>query len=145
MSSTTQNVSASHNSGTAPTATPSNTSGDNSATASASGGDTTYPEQIHAGKVGYGPNYRTGPSLEDKIQGLKEELKGKVTRNSELVEHGRQVKSGEEKRKKLTGEGHGKGAMEQAATVAPEGTEDAERQRKGNNVDFATRPVEARQ
>lgn len=61
MSSTTQNVSASHNSGTAPTATPSNTSGDNSATASASGGDTTYPEQIHAGKVGYGPNYRTGP------------------------------------------------------------------------------------
>ncbi|KDR78954.1 hypothetical protein GALMADRAFT_64291 [Galerina marginata CBS 339.88] len=133
----------------------SNTSGpaDNNTSAPPSNGGSDYPEQLHAGKVGYGPNYRAGPSLEDKIQGLKEELKGKVTHKPDLVQHGREVMSGEEKRKKLTGEvstpggmavnqGYGKGAMEQAATVAPEGTREAEMQRKGNNIDFAGRPVD---
>ncbi|KAF8905086.1 hypothetical protein CPB84DRAFT_1960637 [Gymnopilus junonius] len=40
-----------------------------------------YPEQKHAGKVGYGPNYHSGATLEDKIEGLKDELKGKITHN----------------------------------------------------------------
>ncbi|KAH9481710.1 hypothetical protein JR316_0006237 [Psilocybe cubensis] len=103
MASTTQNVSVSQNSHTSPTNTASNASGNANST-SAPGGDTTYPEQLHAGKVGYGPNFRTSPSLGDKIQGLKEELKGKVTRNPDLVQHGKDVKSGEERRKDLLGE-----------------------------------------
>lgn len=43
-------------------------------------------------------------TLADKIQGLKYEIKGKITGNPDLVQHGREVKSGEERRKKLTGE-----------------------------------------
>ncbi|KAJ4467110.1 hypothetical protein C8R41DRAFT_871485 [Lentinula lateritia] len=58
-----------------------------------------YPEQHHAGAVGYGPNYRQGASLGDKLTGLKEELKGKVTKNPGLVEHGKEMKSGELKKK----------------------------------------------
>ncbi|KAJ3859259.1 hypothetical protein EV359DRAFT_68311 [Lentinula novae-zelandiae] len=75
---------------------PPTASGDvnNSASSSSS-----YPEQHHAGAVGYGPNYRQGASLGDKLTGLKEELKGKVTKNPGLVEHGREMKSGELKKK----------------------------------------------
>ncbi|KAH7867945.1 uncharacterized protein C8R40DRAFT_1030619, partial [Lentinula edodes] len=58
-----------------------------------------YPTQHHAGAVGYGPNYRQGPSLTDKLSGLKEELKGKVTKNPGLVEHGKEMKTGEVKRR----------------------------------------------
>ena len=36
--------------------------------------------------------------------GLKEEIVGKLTRNSERVSHGHEILTGEEKRKKLTGE-----------------------------------------
>ncbi|KAF5327531.1 hypothetical protein D9619_004368 [Psilocybe cf. subviscida] len=67
-------------------------------------GEEDLPEQLHAGKVGYGPNYHRGPTLEDKMMGIKEEIKGKLTRNSERVEHGREIKSGKEREKKLTGE-----------------------------------------
>jgi len=38
------------------------------------------------------------------VKGLKEELKGKITHKPDLVEHGRELRSGEERRKKLTGE-----------------------------------------
>jgi hypothetical protein len=38
------------------------------------------------------------------MMGIKEEIKGKLTRNHERVEHGRDIKSGKEKEKKLTGE-----------------------------------------
>ncbi|KAF8802503.1 hypothetical protein BYT27DRAFT_7172964 [Phlegmacium glaucopus] len=62
------------------------------------------PEQRHAGKVGYGPTFTTGPTLGDKIMGLKEEIAGKLTRNPEKVKHGHDILTGEEKRKKLTGE-----------------------------------------
>jgi hypothetical protein len=41
--------------------------------------------------------------------------------------------------------GYDQAMKEQAATVAPEGTRDAEMQSKGNNVDFVARPVDARQ
>lgn len=147
MTSTPQNLPATHDSGATPTVAPSTApkpdsfSNDNTtnspsqssnAPKSPSGSasqsqappdeDVSYPEQKHAGKVGYGPNYRKTPvrcvllsachsstyycpkTLEEKIEGLKDELKGKVTRKPELVEHGRQILSGEEKRKKLTGE-----------------------------------------
>ncbi|PPQ69184.1 hypothetical protein CVT24_000032 [Panaeolus cyanescens] len=66
--------------------------------------DEDLPPQLHAGKVGYGPNYRTGPTLEEKVVGLKEELLGKVTHNKERIRHGHEVRSGEEKRKKMSGE-----------------------------------------
>ncbi|CAA7266880.1 unnamed protein product [Cyclocybe aegerita] len=65
---------------------------------------TSYPEQRHAGQVGYGPNYHTGPTLEEKVAGLKEELMGKVTRSPARVQHGRELLSGEERRKKLSDE-----------------------------------------
>ncbi|KAJ3805103.1 hypothetical protein F5876DRAFT_2821, partial [Lentinula aff. lateritia] len=58
-----------------------------------------YPEQHHAGAVGYGPNYRQTATFTDKLSGLKEELKGKVTKNPQLVEHGRELKTGELKKK----------------------------------------------
>ncbi|KIK57406.1 hypothetical protein GYMLUDRAFT_263155 [Collybiopsis luxurians FD-317 M1] len=58
-----------------------------------------YPEQRHAGAVGYGPQYRQGVSVGDKLTGLKEELKGKVTKNPELVEQGKERRTGELKKK----------------------------------------------
>ncbi|KAJ7088619.1 hypothetical protein C8R44DRAFT_892684 [Mycena epipterygia] len=63
--------------------------------------DSTYPEQKHAGVVGYGPNYNKGAGFVDKITGLKEELKGKVTKNPELVSKGHDRMTGELKHKEL--------------------------------------------
>lgn len=43
-------------------------------------------------------------------------------------------------------QGYGEGAKEQAATVAPAGTREAEQQRKGNEAaEFTARPVDVRQ
>ncbi|KAG6864663.1 hypothetical protein C0991_008000 [Blastosporella zonata] len=67
--------------------------------ASTGSNTTAYPPQRHAGKVGYGPAYHTGPSLGDKIKGYEEELKGHLTHNHALTEHGRELVSGEMKRK----------------------------------------------
>lgn len=79
--------------------------------------DNTYPPQRHAGAVGYGPEYGKGtvrrPSINtlcvsligcmkgtsDKLQGLKEEFKGKLLHKPELVQHGRELRTGELKRK----------------------------------------------
>ncbi|KAK0475888.1 hypothetical protein IW261DRAFT_1493481 [Armillaria novae-zelandiae] len=58
-----------------------------------------YPEQKHAGKVGYGPQYHSGPTFSDKVSGLKEVVKGKITGNQGLVQHGHDRKTGELKRK----------------------------------------------
>jgi len=80
------------------------------------------PPQRHAGQVGYGPNYnpdavatvsdihskllmlKVSQTIQEKITGLKEELKGKAKHNPELVKHGHEIRSGENKRKKITGE-----------------------------------------
>ncbi|KAF5381603.1 hypothetical protein D9615_005421 [Tricholomella constricta] len=70
-----------------------------STTATVGSNDDVYPEQHHAGKVGYGPNYHQGPTLGDKLKGLEEELKGKITRDRALVEHGRERITGELKAK----------------------------------------------
>lgn len=66
-------------------------------------------EQKHAGKVGYGPNYAEArghvvctpilvdgrpcfnlwlQKMSERIEGLKEEIKGKVTRNQDAVKEG---------------------------------------------------------
>ncbi|KAF8686278.1 hypothetical protein RHS04_00275 [Rhizoctonia solani] len=58
-----------------------------------------YPPQKHAGKVGYGPHYaevhgkETG--LGAKLTGMKEQLKGMVTRNHELEQKGKERRTGE--------------------------------------------------
>ncbi|KAG6890042.1 hypothetical protein C0995_012499 [Termitomyces sp. Mi166 len=57
-----------------------------------------YPPQRHAGKVGYGPQYHIGPTIAERIQGYEEELRGHLTHNHALVEHGRMMVSGELKR-----------------------------------------------
>ncbi|KAG9311454.1 hypothetical protein JVU11DRAFT_8569 [Chiua virens] len=61
--------------------------------------DPTLPPQRHAGAVGLGPNYPLGPGLGDKIEGIAEEIKGKILGRPELVEHGREHRTGELLRK----------------------------------------------
>ncbi|KAI0330333.1 hypothetical protein GY45DRAFT_1323892 [Cubamyces sp. BRFM 1775] len=150
-----------------------------------------YPEQRHAGAVGYGPEYGKGASTGDKITGLKDEVKGKILRKPDVVEHGREMRTGELKKKQqedqdfdpfgtaggdnnVGGGGGGaglqhppsgagstdsdkpnppmtfppamsdpshptdKGAREQAASTAPEGTEKAQRQKSMGNTDKTT-------
>ncbi|KAJ3872363.1 hypothetical protein F5051DRAFT_159316 [Lentinula edodes] len=90
-----------------------------------------YPEQHHAGAVGYGPNYRQGPSLTDKLTGLKEELKGKVTKNPGLVEHGKEMKSGEMKKREQE---------EDMNNLDPFGTADDEEEKKKDDDSSAKSP-----
>ncbi|KAL0958813.1 hypothetical protein HGRIS_014132 [Hohenbuehelia grisea] len=108
-----------------------------------------YPEQKHAGAVGIGPNFSTKPTMGDKLAGMKEEVKGKVSHNPGLVEQGHKRRTGELKREQRRDDTdpfatpddgdhelhHEKSHMEQAATVAPEGTDDANMQRRGGAVD----------
>jgi len=53
---------------------------------------------MHTGAVGLGPNYHKGPTTGEKFTGMKEEIKGKVLRKPDVVEHGHQLRSGELKR-----------------------------------------------
>ena len=135
---------------------------------------TEYPPQRHAGQVSIGPYYNVGPvsrsassqtpvnrvqSMEDRIAGLKAEVLGKIEHKPELVNQGRELRSGEAKRKKMHGDVRAymltnlplliallqdepvgiaqkaEAKKEQAATVAPQGTAAAETQRKGQAVD----------
>ncbi|KAK7436708.1 hypothetical protein VKT23_018962 [Stygiomarasmius scandens] len=112
-----------------------------------------YPEQRHAGKVGYGPNYNQGAGLGEKLTGFKEELKGKVSHDPTLVQQGKERRTGELKHKQEQEELEAsdpfanpeekkeeqgdvsqtkkdiRGQVDQAATSAPEGTKEAEAQR----------------
>ncbi|RDB26637.1 hypothetical protein Hypma_005540 [Hypsizygus marmoreus] len=120
--------------------------------------DYQYPEQRHAGKVGYGPNYYNGPTIGDKVKGLEEEIKGELMRNPVLVEHGKERITGELRKKQKdqdlnskdpfetpvekkhqspskSSSGHEHSTKEQAATVAPHGTHAAEKQSEGEAVD----------
>jgi len=63
--------------------------------------DVDYPPQRHTGAVGLGPEFVKGASLDDKFNGLKQELKGKMKHDSKLVEHGRDLRTGELKRKEM--------------------------------------------
>ncbi|KAJ8582421.1 hypothetical protein M405DRAFT_800332 [Rhizopogon salebrosus TDB-379] len=100
--------------------------------------DKGLPPQRHAGAVGLGPAYHQGPGLGDKIIGLEEEIKGKVLRKPDLVEHGRERRTGELKKKELEADAREdpfakqgdqstptshkekeKGELKQAATVSP--------------------------
>ncbi|KAI0266381.1 hypothetical protein BC834DRAFT_125913 [Gloeopeniophorella convolvens] len=58
-----------------------------------------YPPQRHAGVVGYGPNYNRGATMGDKLTGVKEEIRGHVTRNPEVAARGHDRRTGELKRR----------------------------------------------
>ncbi|OCB90996.1 hypothetical protein A7U60_g1743 [Sanghuangporus baumii] len=63
-----------------------------------------YPEQLHAGKLdGLGPEYGKTHrvTLGDRLQGVKEEIKGSVKRDPELKKTGKERMTGELKRKQL--------------------------------------------
>ncbi|RDX51897.1 hypothetical protein OH76DRAFT_1400796 [Lentinus brumalis] len=108
-----------------------------------------YPEQKHAGAVGYGPEYGKGASTGDKITGYKEELKGKLFHKPELVQHGHEMRTGALKNNAMEEDNNpfqtakeSSGDSEknadaheevQAATTAPAGTQKAERQAQGQN------------
>ncbi|KAH8103405.1 hypothetical protein BXZ70DRAFT_727875 [Cristinia sonorae] len=146
-----------------------------------------YPEQKHAGAVGLGPEYGKGASGGDKLTGWKEEIEGKILHNPAKAQHGKDMRTGELKKrqkeeddkKPFAGTGdddkdkekdkgdaqtnsgkpdprtqnansqsggappsieantgpNEKAAKEQAATTAPEGTAEADAQRKGESVD----------
>jgi hypothetical protein len=85
---------------------------------SASGDE--YPEQRHAGAVGYGPSYSKDPvsnyilckvtpckihrgvndqGIGEKITGIKEEVLGKIKKDPSLVEQGKLRKTGELQRR----------------------------------------------
>ncbi|BGP32930.1 hypothetical protein JCM10296v2_004715 [Rhodotorula toruloides] len=53
-----------------------------------------YPEQVHAGKLGYGPHYAGNPGISDQLKGTEEILKGKLTHKPELVQQGHDRKDG---------------------------------------------------
>ncbi|KAL5483482.1 hypothetical protein ACEPAI_8714 [Sanghuangporus weigelae] len=63
-----------------------------------------YPEQLHAGKLdGLGPEYGKTHrvTLGDRLQGVKEEIKGSVKRDPELKKTGKERMTGELKRKQI--------------------------------------------
>lgn len=65
-----------------------------SAAVDTSAANTEVVEGAHSGKVGYGPNYKKGPSVGDKLSGTAEILKGKITKKPELVQEGQEKRDG---------------------------------------------------
>ncbi|KIJ16253.1 hypothetical protein PAXINDRAFT_11283 [Paxillus involutus ATCC 200175] len=61
--------------------------------------DPDLPPQRHAGAVGLGPNYVSGVGFGEKVAGLKDEIKGKILREPEVTERGRERRTGELKKK----------------------------------------------
>ncbi|RPD65104.1 hypothetical protein L226DRAFT_556117 [Lentinus tigrinus ALCF2SS1-7] len=110
-----------------------------------------YPEQKHAGAVGFGPEYGKGASTGDKFAGMKEEVKGKILHKPDLVEHGRELRSGVVKKKQMEDDDSNPFQSAQdsqdedqktdahqevrAATTAPAGTQEGQRQAQGQNTD----------
>ncbi|GLB41006.1 hypothetical protein LshimejAT787_0902210 [Lyophyllum shimeji] len=115
-----------------------------------------YPEERHAGKVGYGPAYQVGPSVLEKAHGLREQVQGKISNDSSTVQRGKDRYSGELKRRKREAEMNDadpfanpeekkekeqqrdveegeKAEKERAAVVAPGGTPSAENQRRSES------------
>ncbi|GAA5992327.1 hypothetical protein JCM10908_000428 [Rhodotorula pacifica] len=53
-----------------------------------------YPEQAHAGKLGYGPSYAGNSGIADQLKGTEEKIKGKLFHKPELVQQGEERKAG---------------------------------------------------
>ncbi|KAI0033473.1 hypothetical protein K488DRAFT_15006, partial [Vararia minispora EC-137] len=62
-------------------------------------GDGNYPPQLHAGKVGYGPEFGKGVGMGEKLTGLKEELVGHAKHDPQLAQTGRDRRTGELQRR----------------------------------------------
>ncbi|THG99414.1 hypothetical protein EW145_g7273, partial [Phellinidium pouzarii] len=61
-----------------------------------------YPEQLHAGRLsGVGPEYgkQNHVGISERMKGVKEEIEGTVTRNSDLKQLGKERRTGELKKK----------------------------------------------
>ncbi|KAJ7054105.1 hypothetical protein C8F01DRAFT_1163946 [Mycena amicta] len=78
---------------------PDSTSSDDTSTKGQNNSE--YPEQKHAGAVGYGPNFHAQPGFLDKVTSLKEQVAGKVTGNPDLVTKGHDRWTGELRQKEL--------------------------------------------
>ncbi|KAH9920235.1 uncharacterized protein BXZ73DRAFT_80179 [Epithele typhae] len=96
------------------------------------GGNDSYPPQRHAGAVGLGPEYAKGASTGEKVDGWKEEMKGKILRKPEVVQHGHDLRTGAVKKQQMEDDSNPfqNADEERAATTAPEGTEKADRQQE---------------
>lgn len=81
------------------------------------------PEQAHAGKIGYGPEYfnMNHVTLGEKIQGVKEEVLGHIKRDPGLVTQGKERRTGELKKKEKEEKDHDPFAdpQEQAGQQSP--------------------------
>ncbi|GAA6006537.1 uncharacterized protein JCM10292_003806 [Rhodotorula paludigena] len=53
-----------------------------------------YPEQTHAGKLGYGPQYPTGSGISDILKAKEEVIKGKLKHDPALVQQGHDRRNG---------------------------------------------------
>ncbi|KAG8951892.1 hypothetical protein FRC04_005584 [Tulasnella sp. 424] len=88
--------------------------------------DQDYPEQKHAGKVGYGPNFaeaRGKITMGEKIDGLKEEMKGKLKHDQHMVQEGHDKRTGELKRREIEADNNPK-ALAPAKPDDSEGHQD---------------------
>ncbi|KIO34154.1 hypothetical protein M407DRAFT_240764 [Tulasnella calospora MUT 4182] len=106
-----------------------------------------YPEQKHAGKVGYGPNYaeaRGRVTMGEKIDGLKEEMKGKLKHDQHLVQEGHDKRTGELKRHQMEEDNNPKAI----AAAKPDDSENpgnaTESERQGSGIDHENVQAEQR-
>ncbi|GAA5972637.1 hypothetical protein JCM8115_006455 [Rhodotorula mucilaginosa] len=76
------------------TATKENVAGGPGAGAAATEPEGGYPEQAHAGKLGYGPSYAGNSGIADQLKGTEEKIKGKLFHKPELVQQGEERKAG---------------------------------------------------
>ncbi|BGP49047.1 hypothetical protein JCM10450v2_004926 [Rhodotorula kratochvilovae] len=75
-----------------------------------------YPEQTHAGKLGYGPHAPNGGGIADRLKAKEEIFKGKLKHDEALLQQGRDRESGvlAERRRAYDAE-HDKGAFDKPA------------------------------
>ncbi|OCH89181.1 hypothetical protein OBBRIDRAFT_836030 [Obba rivulosa] len=81
-------------------ASPNQNQSSRTASGASEGGDEAYPEQRHAGAIGYGPGYAKGAPTSDKIAGFKDVVKGKILRKPDVVQYGHELRTGEIKKKR---------------------------------------------
>jgi len=133
-----------------PSAVGSNTQPETRTNGSKTMSEDELPPQRHAGAVGLGPQYGTGTGFVDKIGGLQEELKGKMLKKPDVAQHGHDRRTGELKKKEKEMDDQTnpldpaqrsgsmkdeKSEREEAATIAPQGTEEAQEQRDEGNAE----------
>lgn len=88
--------------------------------------DVNYPPQLHAGKVGLGPHYgeQNRVALSEQVEGLKEEIKGRLKHDEHMREEGHERITGEFKRKQHEKEN----AFDKPGGAGPQGDKTKENQ-----------------